>query len=136
MSIVSIQTLGLSFGSYDVFSGITASLPNDAKVGLVGPNGVGKTSLLRIVAGISPPTRGTVHRAQGARLGYLRQEAAEALTGHDHSLYAEMRVVFAQVEEQAGRLSAMEARMAAGEVSEDLLAAYGAAQEAFERAGG
>src|SRR5258707_5742088 len=110
MSIVSIQNLGLSFGAYDVFSGITASLPNDAKVGLVGPNGVGKTSLLRILAGISPPTRGAVHRAQGARLGYLRQEAAEALTGHEHSVYAEMLTVFAHIEEQAAHLQEMEAR--------------------------
>ena len=136
MSIISARNLGLSFGARDIFSGISVDLPNDGKVGLVGPNGVGKTSLLRILAGISPPTTGTVHRAQGTRIGYLYQEAVEAFVGHDHTLYDEMLTAFAHVHALAARLQEMEARMAAGETTDELLAAYGAAQDAFEHAGG
>ena len=64
MSTLTISNLGFSFGDYDVFLGISASIPNDGKIGLVGPNGIGKTTLLRVLAGlalslihISEPTR-------------------------------------------------------------------------------
>ena len=136
MSILSTYNLGLSFGARDVFSGISVNLPNDAKVGLVGPNGVGKTSLFRILAGVSPPTRGSVHLARGARIGYLRQEAVEAFAGHAHTVFEEMLTVFSSLRAQAERLRALEGRMEAGEATEDLLARYGEEQEAFEHAGG
>jgi len=136
VSILTTYNIGLSFGARDVFSGLSVSLPNDGKVGLVGPNGVGKTSLFRILAGVSRPTSGSVHLARGARLGYLRQEAVEAFAGHDRSVYGEMLTVFAHLQKGEARLRSLEARMAAGEASEDVLAEYGAAQEAFEHAGG
>ena len=74
MSILSATGLGLTFGARDVFSDIHFELTNDARVGLVGPNGVGKTSLFRIVAGLQAPSGGSVHLARGARIGYLAQE--------------------------------------------------------------
>jgi ATPase subunit of ABC transporter with duplicated ATPase domains len=40
-----------SFGALDLFSGVNVSIPNDGKIGLVGPNGIGKTTLLLILAG-------------------------------------------------------------------------------------
>jgi ATP-binding cassette subfamily F protein 3 len=136
MSIISIQNLGLEFGARDIFTGIAVELPPGGKVGLVGPNGVGKTSLLRIVAGIAPPTTGTVHRRKDVSIGYLRQEAVEAFVGRHHTIWDEMLTVFTALRRQAARLQEMEARMAAGETDDALLAAYGAAQHDFEHAGG
>lgn len=46
MAIISLRNIGQSYGDFDVFLGITASIPNDGKVGLVGPNGIDKTTLL------------------------------------------------------------------------------------------
>ncbi len=136
MSIISAHNLGLAFGARDVFGALSIDLPDDVKVGLVGPNGIGKTSLLRILAGVSAPTTGKVHRVQDSRLGYLRQEAVEAFAGREHSVYDEMLTVFAPLQETAARLQEMEGRMAAGEVTDELFAAYGEAQEGFERGGG
>jgi len=136
MSTLTTQNLSLSFGAFDVFGGVSVNIANDAKVGLIGPNGIGKTSLLRILAGIITPTTGSVTVAKGRRLGYLRQEAVRALAACENTVYAEMLTVFAGLQEQQVRLHEMEARMAAGDYSDELLETYGELQESFERSGG
>lgn len=154
MSILSLSNVGHSFGDFDVFQGITVSIAQGGKVGLVGPNGIGKTTLLRILAGLDSPTAGQIHVAQGTRIGYLRQEAMEAFRGRENTVYAEMLTVFGDIKAQEARLRELEMRMAnqddapasnAGDdvsgagVSGDsdaLLAEYSAAQQAFELAGG
>jgi ATP-binding cassette subfamily F protein 3 len=136
MSILTASGLAQRLGATDVFTGITVSIPHAARIGLVGPNGVGKTTLLRILAGLDEPARGGVHRAQSVRIGYLRQEAMEAFAGRTHTVYDEMLTVFAGLQTQAAELSALEARMAASDHSAAVLDAYGTLQEAFERAGG
>jgi ATP-binding cassette, subfamily F, member 3 len=136
MSLLSTQALSLEYGARDVFTGISVELPKGAKVGLVGPNGVGKTSLLRIVSGIAKATSGSVHLARGTTVGYLRQEAVEAFRGRHHSVWEEMLTAFAHLQADLARMGEMEARMAGGDVSEELLAEYGALQHRFEAAGG
>ena len=78
MSVLTAANVGQSFGAYDVFSGVNVTVPDDGKIGLVGPNGVGKTTLLLILAGLSRPDAGQVHIARNVRLGYLSQESADA----------------------------------------------------------
>ena len=140
MSILSAENLGLSFGAFDLFKGISLTIANDAKIGLIGPNGVGKTSLLLILAGINAPTTGQVRMARGRRLGYLRQEAVDAFASRENTVYHEMLTVFDDLQAQQTRLHALEAEMAAnhktGEQLEALLDEYGKLQQAFESAGG
>ena len=136
MSILTLSNISQSFGDFDVFLGITASIPNDGKVGLVGPNGIGKTTLLRILAGLATPSSGGVHFAQGTRIGYLRQEAMEAFAGRDNTIHAEMLTVFKELKAQELHLHQLQERMAQGEPSEELLREYAATHDAFEHAGG
>jgi ATP-binding cassette subfamily F protein 3 len=135
MSVLSAQNLGLSFGAFDLFQGITVTVANDSKIGLIGPNGIGKTSLMMILAGLNQPTIGNIHIARGKRLGYLRQEATDAFNQDEKTVYAEMLSVFSDLHEQQTRLHKLEADMAAGHYSDELLAAYGELQQAFEHAG-
>jgi ATP-binding cassette subfamily F protein 3 len=136
MPILTGSNLGQSFGAFDVFSNIAVSVPNDGKIGLVGPNGIGKTTLLLMLAGLTRPTSGAIHWARGTRLGYLPQEAADAFAGHQNTVYDEMLTVFADLRQEESRLRRMEEEMAQGELTDELFAAYGAAQERFELAGG
>ena len=135
MPILSANNLTLSFGDFDLFRGISVTVANDGKIGLIGANGIGKTSLLMILAGINQPTSGSVHLARGYRLGYLRQEAVEAFGDRSNSVYTEMLTVFSGLQEQQERLHALEAEMST-HYSEELLEMYGNLQDAFERAGG
>lgn len=136
MSILNLTNVGLSFGDFDLFSGITASIPNDAKIGLVGPNGIGKTTLLQILAGLTVSSTGTVTTAQGTRLGYLRQEAMEAFAGKENTLHAEMLTVFATLRAKERQLRQLEAMMAERDADDRLMEEYSSAQEEFERLGG
>ncbi|HVC79309.1 MAG TPA: ABC-F family ATP-binding cassette domain-containing protein [Chloroflexota bacterium] len=136
MPLLTAANLSLAYGGLDIFTELSFSVPEDARIGLVGPNGVGKTSLLRVLAGITPPNAGAVHLARGQRIGYLRQEAVEAFARREHTVHAEMQTVFAEVLSHAEELRALEAAMAGGDHGEEILARYGAAQEGFERGGG
>ncbi len=140
MPVLTADNLGLSFGAFDLFKGIRLAVANDAKIGLIGPNGIGKTSLLLMLAGIHQPTVGEIHMARGRRLGYLRQEAVDAFASRTNTVYAEMLTVFEGLSARQAKLHEMEAQMAApGQSEQDLealLTGYGELQQAFESAGG
>ncbi len=86
MSILTAENLGLSFGAFDLFKGINLTVALDSKIGLIGPNGIGKTSLLLILDGLNQPSEGKVHVARGRRIGYLRQEAVDAFADRDNTV--------------------------------------------------
>lgn len=134
--MLTLSNVSQSYGDFDVFLGLSAGIPNDAKIGMVGPNGIGKTTLLRILAGLEQPSGGQVYLAQGTRLGYLRQEAMDAFRGRDNTIYQEMITVFQELREQEALLHQLQDRMAQGDTSDKLLAEYSKLHDQFEHAGG
>lgn len=136
MSILTLSNISQSFGDFDLFLGISAGITNEGKVGLVGPNGIGKTTLLRILAGLATPSTGSVTMAQGTRVGYLRQEAMEAFVGRDNTIHTEMLTVFQPLKVQEAQLHQLQERMAQGDTSEELLREYSKTHDAFEHACG
>ena len=73
-TLISANGLCLQFGLQVVFNEAAMALHEGEKLGLVGRNGGGKSSLMRILAGNEKPDRGTVSLRQGLRIGYLAQE--------------------------------------------------------------
>ena len=136
MSILTAYNLTQTFAQHTIFQGLTAKIAHGDKIGLVGPNGVGKTSLLRILAGIDRPSQGAVHHAGRIRLGYLHQEAVAAFASREHTIYEEMLTVFAGLHALEQAMAVSEARMATGEVSDALFGEYSDLQAAYERQGG
>ncbi|MEP7293094.1 MAG: ABC-F family ATP-binding cassette domain-containing protein, partial [Chloroflexota bacterium] len=139
MAILTTNNLGQTFGARDLFSNINVSIDSDSKIGLVGPNGVGKTSLLLLLCGIEPPASGTITLQDGLRIGYLRQEAMQAFSEATNTVWEEMMSVFSSVREQEARMRELEGLMAT-EADPDALQAifdeYGSIQEQFEAIGG
>ncbi|PWH14378.1 MAG: ABC transporter ATP-binding protein [Anaerolineae bacterium] len=131
MSLITVNNLTKSYGHTDIFSNLTFSIAKGARLGIVGPNGIGKTSLLRILAGVDEPSSGKVHRAKGIRIGYLPQEADFNMSG---TLWAACEAVFADLIALQAELSHLEREMAGGE--EAILERYGRLQHDFERRGG
>jgi ATP-binding cassette subfamily F protein uup len=73
-SLLSAQEIKLSYGSQLLLNGVTLTVAPGEKVGLVGRNGCGKTSLLKILAGENDADAGEISRRRGLRTGYLPQE--------------------------------------------------------------
>ena len=72
---VQLAGVGKHHGAQVILDQVTLSIGPKARIGLVGPNGVGKSTLLRIVAGHEAPDDGTVTRApERATVGYLTQD--------------------------------------------------------------
>ena len=72
--IYHMRGLTKAYGDKKVLDDVHLSFYPDAKIGVLGPNGSGKTSLLRIMAGIDKEWSGEAWAADGARVGYLEQE--------------------------------------------------------------
>ncbi|MEM7537340.1 MAG: ATP-binding cassette domain-containing protein [Chloroflexota bacterium] len=136
MSMLTLSFISQSFGDYDVFTGISATIPNDGKIGLVGPNGIGKTTLLRIIAGEASPSTGSVHTSKGTRIGYLHQEAMAAFGERTNTVQEEMLLVFAELKAQEARMQELQDAMASGNAPDDIMAQYSRTMDAYEAAGG
>ena len=63
--LIELQDLGRSFGEREVLAGVTANVEKGDRIGIIGANGTGKTTLLRILCGELAPDTGTAAFARG-----------------------------------------------------------------------
>lgn len=73
MTLLDIQNLTLSFGENTLFSNVSFDIKEKEKVGLIGCNGAGKTSLFKIITGEYIPDGGACYLSKNIRLGYMQQ---------------------------------------------------------------
>ncbi|MBW4436612.1 MAG: ATP-binding cassette domain-containing protein [Pleurocapsa minor GSE-CHR-MK-17-07R] len=135
MQSLSIRQLSKFFGDAAILRDITLALHSGERIGLVGANGVGKTTLLRILASELTADGGTVTLADGLRLGYLPQHIAPQA---GRTLGDLIDASAAWVRGLEADMRALESSFAAlgGDGLAAALARYGDLQEAFERADG
>jgi len=137
VSIVSGSNVGKSFGAFDLFAGLSFSVARGDKIALVGPNGCGKTTLLRLIAGQEAPTEGVIHVARGITRGYLAQDAED---GDNRTAWELAGSAFAELNALRERMAQIEATLAGLDQrhpdARRALETYGELQQAFELKGG
>ncbi|MBQ3416785.1 MAG: ABC-F family ATP-binding cassette domain-containing protein [Ruminococcus sp.] len=102
MSIVSVQKLSMSFGERELFSDVSFEIEAKDKIGFIGNNGVGKTTLFRILCGELSPASGTVATEKNLKVGYMEQHAC---THMERTIYEELLSVFSYLEEMEQKIT-------------------------------
>src|SRR5512134_384221 len=133
MSLITASSLSKSFGAEDLFANISFSVAKGARLALVGPNGIGKTTLLRMLIGQEEPSSGSVTRARSLRIGYLPQEADFELKG---TLWDVCLDPFAELIRIQAELEKLESEMSDHAKREQALVRYGTLHHNFEQRGG
>ena len=140
MLLINFSTVSKDFGGNSVFNDINLEILEGERIGLVGENGCGKSTLFKLLAGVEDPTEGTIARKRTMTLGYLAQEIATSQ--YEKTVFEVVEEVSSAFAALVDRIHALEAQMAAPEIAADpdamtnVLEAYGEAQELFETMGG
>jgi ATP-binding cassette subfamily F protein 3 len=107
--MIQLTGAGKRFGSKTLFEGLDWMVTSGDRVGLVGANGTGKSTLLKILAGLDSVDSGSLTVMKGTTFGYLPQEG---LTLSGRSVFAECMTVFAHLRVLEEEQEALTARMA------------------------
>lgn len=109
MPALSVRNLGVTFVERELFSGVSFDLESRDKMGFIGANGVGKTTLFRVLNGELSPTEGTVAFEKNTRVGYMEQHACN---DPDIDVYHELLSVFDYLSELEAELALLNRRIA------------------------
>ncbi len=139
MPILTVTDVAKSYGDLEILREVTCNLEPKERVGLIGRNGTGKTTLLRLFAKLEEPDQGHISLAEWAQAAYLPQafEGPAEVTVLAHVLAGAT-----DVHALAARLQDLEHRMASPEIHDDpvrlrpVMEEYGHVREHFEHAGG
>lgn len=92
--MISIDGLAVAFSGNTLFSDVTFNINDNDRIALMGKNGAGKSTMLKIIAGVDKPTRGKVTAPNGAVIAYLPQHL---LVKDDSNVFEETSKAFATV---------------------------------------
>lgn len=120
------------FNGVSLFENIQFEVRNNEKIAIIGNNGCGKTTLMKIIANEEELDEGVIHKANGCRIGYLAQTT---FSNEENSVQEEMNTVFEEVFRLKDQLEKIYERME-NDHSEKLLNEYADLQHMFEERGG
>ena len=134
MAVLTVSNLSMKFVERTLFENISFHLERGDKVGLIGGNGVGKTTLFRIITGRQEQTGGGVVKDKNTVIGYMEQHSC---TAPDRTVYTELLSVFEKLIRDEKRLDEI-AFMLENNIgdTDDLISQQFTLRERFEREGG
>jgi ATP-binding cassette subfamily F protein 3 len=112
MSLLQARGVAKSFGSRQILNGLDLDIEPGARLGMIGPNGGGKSTLLRILAGEETQDRGELTRRRGLVVAFLPQQ----LEGDERPAPATLRAARPDLDELEAELAAIENQIAAAAV--------------------
>ena len=130
--LLKLDNVSKSFGAFELLEDISLGMEEGARLGIVGANGCGKTTLLKIIAGIEEYDRGSIYLAPFTDIEYLDQMPMKASS---LTLMEEMLTVFEPLIKMEEEIRALEHKME-GSYDEELLTRYGELSEKFGELGG
>ena len=133
MARLAAQQLDKYFGERALFTGLSFEIGDNDKIGLVGDNGCGKTTLLRILMGQEPADGGEVVKYRDTVIGYMEQHTCR---DGARTLWDEVESVFAPVMAVEEKLAAVNTRLEQGSTDPALLEQQQALREQLEKMGG
>ena len=132
MQIASLQDVNTHYGTHPVLMGVSFKISSGQKLGLIGANGSGKTTILRVLLGQEPPTAGSAVVSPGVKVGYVPQhtEPDEDATVTDW-LLAEQRDLLADLQREEARLA-----RSTGAETNRVMRSYQRARDSYDRVDG
>ena len=115
MIAISVNDLSLSIGTTPILEGVSFSLEENDRLGIIGVNGCGKSTLFRLILGEQEPTRGEVYISKGKTVGVLSQEGAFDSDGEEVTVLERMYRAFPHHLSAEKRLTELEAGLKGGD---------------------
>lgn len=108
-ALVSVEKLKVEFGTTPLFQDVSYVINDKDRIALVGKNGAGKSTMLKIIAGLQQPTSGTVAVSGGSTIGYLPQVM---VLSDEHTVREEAEQAFSHISQMQERLDRMNQELA------------------------
>lgn len=102
--MISVDNLAVEFSGHTLFSDVSFTINADDKIALMGKNGAGKSTMMKIIAGVQNPTRGNVRCPKDAIIAYLPQHL---LTEDNTTVFDEASKAFKHVFEMRDEMEAL-----------------------------
>ncbi len=107
--MIAIQNLKVEFSAKSLFDNVNYVINSRDRIALVGKNGAGKSTMLKIIAGLQTPTSGTIAIPSGVTIGYLPQQMKLA---DETTLIQEVRKAFSHIDEMSARFDMLNNQLA------------------------
>jgi ATP-binding cassette, subfamily F, member 3 len=99
--MISVNSVTVSFGGYDLFDNVSFLINPKDRIGLAGKNGAGKSTMLKLLAGDQNPTKGEISKPNDYKIGYLPQDMIHQ---QGRTVFGETETAFAEIQQLENRL--------------------------------
>lgn len=137
MIILDVNKLGINFGYGQLFEDVSFSLNEGESISIVGPNGCGKSTMLKIIAGLEKADSGQISIKKDAKVAYLDQTGSSMID--NRNVYEILKDGFGELKEMEKQLARLQAKLESeieGAEYDTILEKYCSLMERFSMAGG
>ena len=132
MAVLSVNGIYKSFGATSILEDVSFSVNKNEKVAIIGDNGEGKSTLLKIITRQLEADKGSVYFEDSNSVGYLSQQVIDDI---EHTLLEEMELAFTKLKKMEKEMAELVDKMSASD-DKELVNRYSLLQETYENLGG